>query len=314
MKNMKKQVILFCMSVCVMITSLPMTAFAADTPSSWAASYINSAIFVNIVPDNLQSNYTHPITRAEFSALAVAVYEVVMGEITGRTSFADTTDVNVEKAAYIGVVSGVGDTNFDPNTVLTREQAAVILVRLSDVIGQPLAMRAGSMASFYDNPDIAPWAIESVGKVSATGVMGGVEGNMFAPRQSYTREQAIVTIMRIFEGIRDVGANIPADINNLHTLPEQNDNHERNDARDRDRGTTGNNIEARDRSGNTIDNSAAVAERLNAAESGNWGGDGYEDWIQRMIERGYSMEKIEVMLYGPNHPRFVEFFGTLPPR
>jgi len=311
MKNMKKLIALFCMSVGVMIISLPMTALASNTPSPWAESYVNQAIFVNIVPANLQSNYTQPITRAEFSALAVALYEVAMGEITGRISFADTTDVNVEKAAYIGIVSGVGNNNFDPNTALTREQAAVMLARLSYAVDRPLPVRAATMANFVDNSDIATWAIESVGKVSATGVMGGVEGNMFAPQQLYTREQAIVTIIRIFEGIRNVGANIPADTNNLRTTPEQNNSHERNEARDRDRNIANSNTEASDRNGNTIDDSAAIAERERATADGNsWGGDGQEAWVHRMIERGYSMEMIEVMIYGPNHPLFEELFGN----
>jgi len=279
-----------------------MTILASNTPSPWAAEHVNAAFFVNLVPENLQSNYTQPITRAEFSALAVTLFEIVNGEITGRVSFADTNDVNVEKAAYIGIVSGVGNNNFDPGAALTREQAAVMLVRLSDAIGQPLPARAATMANFSDNNSIAPWAIESVGKVSATGIMGGVEGNLFAPQQLYTREQAIVTIMRIFETIRGVEANVPGDTSNSPTPPDRSVAPDRNENRDRSG--------VRDRHGNVIDDSAALAERANFDRNDprTFGGEGFEGWKQRMLDQGFSMEKIEVIIYGPNHPRFTEFF------
>ena len=154
----------------------------------------------NLVPQNLQSAYTQATTRAEFAALAVALYEQVKGtEITERKTFSDTTDVNVEKAAAIGVVSGIGDNKFDPNAELTREQAAVMLARLADVTGRPLAQQA---ATFADNGSISSWAIEEVGQIQAAGIMSGVGDNTFAPQSAYTREQSIVTILRLYEVVK----------------------------------------------------------------------------------------------------------------
>ena len=87
-----------------------------DTPSSWAVENVNTAVEAGIVPETLQSAYTQATTRAEFCALAVELYETVMGmEITERATFSDTTDVNVEKMAGLSVVNGVGDGKFDPS-------------------------------------------------------------------------------------------------------------------------------------------------------------------------------------------------------
>ena len=169
----------------------------ADTPSSWAVEQVNAAIEENLVPHNLQSDYKQAITRAEFSALAVSLYESLQGAITGRTTFVDTNDVNVEMAAYIGIVSGVGENRFDPNGILTREQAAVMLSRLSDAIGKPFPSPCQTHI-FADSSDISLWAIDSVAKVYKAGIMTGIGANQFAPLQSFTREQGIVTIMRIF--------------------------------------------------------------------------------------------------------------------
>ena len=182
----------------------PAQPWAEDAPSPWAADLVAAAIADNFVPLGLQSNFTAAITRAEFSALAVTLYENVRGEITGRISFADTNDVNVEKMAYIGVVGGMGDNIFSPNTTLTREQAAVFLARLANALGSPLPL---AEADFADSTDIMYWALESVGQVQAAGVMSGVEGNRFAPAGAYTREQSIITMLRL-AGLEDAGPDI----------------------------------------------------------------------------------------------------------
>ena len=59
---------------------------ASASPSLWAAEDVQNSINAGIVPAALRSNYTAPITRAQFCAIAAAVYEKVTGtEITGRT-------------------------------------------------------------------------------------------------------------------------------------------------------------------------------------------------------------------------------------
>ena len=161
---------------------------------------VNTAVEAGIVPDTLQSAYTQATTRAEFCALAVELYETIMGtEITERATFSDTTDVNVEKMAGLGVVNGVGDGKFDPSASLTREEAATMLSRLANVMEKPLT--AGT-ASFADNASISSWASEAVGQVQASGIMNGIEGNQFAPSDPYTREQSIVTMLRLYDFVK----------------------------------------------------------------------------------------------------------------
>jgi hypothetical protein len=166
-----------------------------DSPSSWAVESIEAAIEVGLVPETLQSGYTKAATRAEFCALAVALYENAKGEITERSSFSDTNDINVEKAAAIGVVSGMGDNKFSPDESLTREQAATMLSRLAEAVGKPLPAQE---ATFADKADISSWAAAQVGQVQAAGIMSGVGDNAFSPKGKYTREQSIATILRLW--------------------------------------------------------------------------------------------------------------------
>ena len=88
---------------------------------------------------------------------------------------------------------------FAPNDTLTREQAATMLARLSDAIGRPLPNIA---PTFADNNSISSWAFDATGRVQAGGIMQGVGNNRFDPGGRYTREQSIVTIMRLFDFVR----------------------------------------------------------------------------------------------------------------
>ena len=171
-----------------------------ETLSSWAIEPVTEAIALGFVPPNLRSRYNQAISRSDFCALAVAVYEIVKDVvITGRVSFNDAPgNINIEKMAYVGVINGVGDGNVAPNSPLTREQAATMLARLAEAIGTSLPDQA---AAFTDNSSISPWAIEGVGKMQAAGIMTGVDGGRFAPAEPYTLEQSITTMLRLFNAI-----------------------------------------------------------------------------------------------------------------
>jgi hypothetical protein len=147
------------------------------------------------VPQRLQTRYTQAITRAEFAALSVTLYEKLMKPIVPeRNHFNDTTDVNVNKAADIGVVIGVGEGMFAPNDTLTREQAATMLSRLAAALEKPIPE---AEPTFVDNNRISYWAFDAVGQIQAAGIMQGIGGNIFSPQDPYTIEQSITTMLRM---------------------------------------------------------------------------------------------------------------------
>jgi len=190
--------------LCFAITFTAITVFASTTPSQWAQEQVNAAISQNLVPEHLQSNYTQTITRAEFCALAVRLYESVKGGIEGRIAFTDTDDVYVEKAAYIGIVLGTGEGLFSPGEPLTREQAAVILRRLLySILGRHIydvSITIPIIHPFHrDMDEISYWAVDAAFLLWSFGIMDGVGDYRFAPQQPFTREQGIVTAMRTLE-------------------------------------------------------------------------------------------------------------------
>jgi len=188
------------------------TTPTADTPSTWAVSQVNTAIAANLVPVSLQSSYLKATTRAEFCALAVRLYENYKGVIAGRSTFVDTGDINVQKAAAIGIVNGVGGNRFDPDSPLTREQAAVLVSNLANALGRPFPRQA---ATFTDSNEVSSWAIEGVGQVQAAGIMSGVGNNLFSPKDSYTREQSIVTMLNVANHLSSAQSPSQSDYNKL---------------------------------------------------------------------------------------------------
>jgi alpha-tubulin suppressor-like RCC1 family protein len=172
-----------------------------DKPSSWAQAGVDRAVAAKIVPASLQSKYTAEITRAEFCALAVALYEAHTGTvITERKTFTDTTDINVEKAAGLGIVSGSNaeGTTYSPNQTFNREMAAAILNNLLNVLGVEIP---DSAPSFADSAGISAWARAAVGKVQKAGLMSGSEGR-FNPQGKFTRESGILLMLNLWDDLK----------------------------------------------------------------------------------------------------------------
>ena len=179
--------------------------------SDWASNEVNHAISWGIVPEHLMSNFDQPITRAEFADFVIQLYSIFMGGVIGTDEippleqellaridpFADTDSFSVLFATYLGLITGVGDGRFEPDSSLTREQAAVILARLVEVILEnPLYPNEPIL--FDDATQISEWATYAVNKMQGMGIMSNARNNRFAPQATYTREQAIVTLYRIF--------------------------------------------------------------------------------------------------------------------
>lgn len=171
-----------------------------ESPSSWAHDTVWAAIDLGFVPAELQTKYTAAITRGEFCALAVRLYETYTGEeIQARVEFPDTSDINVQKAAAINVLSGLANGDAAPDKALTRAQAASILVRLAEACG--ITLEDGE-PDFNDNQNLPEWARSAVGKVQTNGIMVGNASGNFAPNDSYTREQSIFTIMSVYAKLK----------------------------------------------------------------------------------------------------------------
>ena len=219
------------------------TAFAADpSASGWAQDSLDQAIALGFVPEDLQSAYQQDITRGEFAAIAMQFLAAQYGydvenfyfALTWRSAqnpdapqlespFVDGVSEHVDWAYSLGVVNGRMMTEdetgfkrgtFDPDAPITRQEAAAMLCRAYAVYGGSLEDAAGpSFAdTFTDAGQVAGWALDSAEAMWALGVMGGTGDGLFSPLGLYTREQCIVTVLRLWQSgpVSRARENVPA--------------------------------------------------------------------------------------------------------
>jgi len=193
--------------------------------SSWAQAELRRADALGLIPDVLKGqDLTKEITRAEFAAVAVKVYEDLAATPAIPAvinPFTDTADIEVLKAYNVGLTNGTGDgTVYAPDSILTREQLATMLTRVFKRVTMPgwtldtdsqFKLTYDMPALFDDDADISSWARESVYFMAANKIVEGY-GGKFRPRAATpeqkaigyanaTREQALLIAVRMVENL-----------------------------------------------------------------------------------------------------------------
>lgn len=181
------------------------TAQAKSEPSAWAKEEFEEAIDKGYITENMMVDLQAHISREGFVELIMTAYEKMFQEIDGVTvadnPFADTENLAVIKAAMLGIVSS--DTElFYPDEFITREQVAVMFVRLSEAIEERAEIEVLTSLEekklFADDKEIALWAKEQVYLAVDNGICNGMSGDLFNPQMNSTKEQAVLMNLRLF--------------------------------------------------------------------------------------------------------------------
>ncbi len=185
-----------------------------SAPAYWAAEEVTQAATLGLVPESLLDLYDTPITRLEFCRLAMQAIRLATGldnaGLTARfapegppVTFTDCSDPDVLAAAAIGAVRGMGDGTFRPGSSITRQDAAVLLLQSAQALGlelpevPPLTYADSDLVREYAVTAVS-WACGAADAVTQNPVMAGVGENRFDPRGTYTREQAVLTLLRLY--------------------------------------------------------------------------------------------------------------------
>lgn len=103
----------------------------------------------------------------------------------------------VRWAASVGVVDGYTDTTFMPNTLITREQLAVMFYRFEKEINGSVADSAE--LTFDDAGAISDWAVDGVAWCVANGIVEGKTDTTFAPQNTALRAEFAAMLHRYLE-------------------------------------------------------------------------------------------------------------------
>lgn len=143
---------------------------------------------INGKTNNTFDPYTN-ITRGQFSAMVARAMDV---NATEKSEFKDITnqwyEENVQALFENGIIKGKSATVFDPESSLTRQQAALMMYRALQYVEYPMPQDA-VQAVYSDSEKISQDAMEAVAVLQQLQIMTGKEDGQFAPTETLTRAQ-----------------------------------------------------------------------------------------------------------------------------
>ncbi len=157
----------------------------------WARPAIEYLVGISMISGYEDNTYKplKNISRAEFTSIIARKY---LPKSTYSGSFSDVASGSwyadyVESAFSNGIISGKGSNSFVPGENISRQDMAVILVRLARFLGHELS---ASDANFADDANIAEYARDAVYSLRSLGIVNGDENGRFNPNAAATRAEA----------------------------------------------------------------------------------------------------------------------------
>ncbi|OMF22908.1 hypothetical protein BK133_25310 [Paenibacillus sp. FSL H8-0548] len=170
-----------------------------DTDSySWAQKSINALATRQIIVGTGDGQFSpeRAVTRAEFLKMLMEAYDLVQpghtatyNDVKSGQWYSDA----VATAQAIGIVSGYEDGSFGLNRAITREEMAVIAVRVLTAAGIELE-KTREAVLFKDANQIADYAAAAVRILGEAGFIEGKGANSFAPKAQTIRAEAATLI------------------------------------------------------------------------------------------------------------------------
>ncbi len=200
------RIVALMLAVIMTFTMLLVPAEAAsfkDVPSkAWykaAVDYVTEREWMA----GISSNTFGPNVKVT-RAMAVTVLAKLAGaELDGYApAFEDTKEgawytKAAAWAADNGITSGVSETEFAPNRAVTREQLVAFIYKLQKAQNFDLTVSEANATEFADADAIADYAQKAVKYCAANGIVSGNPDGSFGPKQTATRAQLAVMVMKL---------------------------------------------------------------------------------------------------------------------
>ncbi|GBG06942.1 hypothetical protein PAT3040_01484 [Paenibacillus agaridevorans] len=179
--------------------------FADVLSTSWYASAVQFVaarqLFNGVAEGEFAPNKA--MTRAMF---ATVLANMENADLTSyKTSEFTDVDINawygsvIAWAADKNIVSGVGNSKFDPNASITREQMAVMLHNYIEYKG--ITLESTSPPAFADASTVSVWAKDAVAKIQSYGLISGVGNNTFAPSANANRASVATIFTNLIKAL-----------------------------------------------------------------------------------------------------------------
>lgn len=176
--------------------------FTDLSSSHWATNYIEALYNAGILSGtgDRRIEPERPIFREEICKIISLAAKLGSADI--QMNFKDVLPAEwyysyILSAYSSGIMKGTNDENFGVGEQLTRQDLAVIMVRLFDAAGITLQDK-GNFVDYNDKAEIMDYALESVNKLTSAGILSGDGTGNFAPNAAATRAEVAKLIYSIY--------------------------------------------------------------------------------------------------------------------
>lgn len=180
-----------------------------DIDGHWAQNEINYMASIGMANgvNDTQFAPEETVNRAEFISMVARADGLAEKEYAGSFSDVKAGDWfagQVQAAWDEGMIPPemVTDGKLQPNAPITREEMCSVIVKTYE-LNKNKQIPTYGLERFTDQAEISDYAKPYVEKGLSLRLIKGVEENLFAPKDSATRAQAVVMVKRLFIQIAD---------------------------------------------------------------------------------------------------------------
>jgi hypothetical protein len=218
---MRKRLLSLLLSLMLVLALMP-EAFAydpsymTDISGHWAETEIRWAMEEGLYQGTSDTTFSpdSPMTRGMFVTVLGRFAEIAPDDY--RSWYLDDLFTDVSENSYYapyvnwavryGIVNGMGDGTFAPESPVTRAQMAVMLQRFASIYNYELVSSGATVDSFADADQVPSYAWDAVETMRSAGLLQGAQNQdgtySFMPQNSTTRAQCAVVLGRLQEAMR----------------------------------------------------------------------------------------------------------------
>lgn len=173
------------------------------THVDWAVEAINYLASKKIIVGKGNRLFApdESITRGEFVKLITLAFNLKADD--SESKFIDVrnswSEPYVNAALNAGIITGVSEDRFEPDSNILREQAAMMLFKAININMDTGYTFLPEDYFFSDDYAISDYAKTAVYAMRAQGIIKGIGGNLFAPKANITRAEAAVMIYKTIQ-------------------------------------------------------------------------------------------------------------------
>jgi len=174
-----------------------------DIQAHWAKDYIEDLAGKSIVKGMSETMFQPDaqLTRAQFLTMLAAASKDDVKNVQ-PSEFADVPSTEwyynyVNWGVAKGIVKGMDEITFAPNSNITREQMAIMLKNYATLADIKLSSEGNT--AFTDSELISPWALEAVREITSGSVMSGRPEGNFDPQGLATRAEAATVLYKMLK-------------------------------------------------------------------------------------------------------------------